>query len=256
MALAKVNLACGDTFVPGDGWINFDYSSSSPSVRKANLLRRLPLAADSAALVYSSHFLEHIPRSDVSAFLHECRRVLTPGGVLRLVVPDLENLCRAYLAHRERNEHSKAKFVVLELIDQCVRRESGGELGRYYHAVRRPPTEDAAMIDYVRERTGEDLLARSRASLPASGGGGEIPLAKARPASRATLGTCRAHPPAACFPVAECQLGGRGRTASLAVGFRAVALGFGRRRFRGDQAVRAAYQPLCRIPVHAARCRQ
>lgn len=168
MKTTKINLACGDEFVSGDGWINFDWRPLSCEVQHADLLKRLPLADDSAALVYCSHFLEHLAHSDVSVFLRECHRVLAPAGVLRLVVPDLENLCRTYLTHRELSEHDKANFVVLEMVDQCVRRESGGELRRYYQALREASTEEAAMIDYVRERTGEDLLAKSRARSPSS----------------------------------------------------------------------------------------
>lgn len=165
MDLVKVNLACGGTYMRDDGWINLDYESSSAFVRQADLLKRLPLAEGSAALVYSSHFVEHIPRSEVPAFFNECRRVLAPRGVLRLVLPDLENLCRTYLEHRERSEHSKANFVVLEMIDQCVRRYPGGELGRFYEALRGASTVDAEMIDYVRERTGESLLRPTRPRL-------------------------------------------------------------------------------------------
>jgi SAM-dependent methyltransferase len=153
----KVNLACGDTYMAGDGWINFDYVASSATVRKADLLGRLPLSEDSAALVYSSHFIEHIPRSDVPAFLRECLRVLRPGGVLRLVLPDLEEMARTYLAHRDAGEHERADFLVLEMIDQCVRREPGGELGQLYRRLRAGSAQASEMIAFVRERTGEDL---------------------------------------------------------------------------------------------------
>ena len=154
----KVNLACGGVFVTDDGWINLDYGASIAAVQRADLLGRLPLPNDHVALVYSSHFLEHIPRDQVAGFLTECWRILAPGAVLRLVLPDLENLCRAYLTHRERGEHEKADFVVLEMIDQCVRHESGGELGRYYRALKSSPAEHAALMEFVRERTGENIL--------------------------------------------------------------------------------------------------
>lgn len=154
----KVNLACGGIFVTGDGWINFDYSPSGEAVHRADLLGRLPLPDAHAVLVYSSHFLEHIPRDCVASFLAECRRILAPGGVLRLVLPDLENLCRAYLAHRECGEHDKADFVVLEMIDQCVRRKSGGELGHYYRQLKSNPHSRADMIDFVKDRNGENIL--------------------------------------------------------------------------------------------------
>lgn len=154
----NVNLACGCVFVIDTAWLNLDYASSSPAVHRANLLGRLPLEDATADLVYSSHFLEHIPRDQVTSFLRECWRILKPGGVLRLVVPDLENLCRTYLHHRDQGEHDKADFVAIELLDQCVRRQSGGELGRYYRSLKADPDGNASSIAFVRDRTGEDLM--------------------------------------------------------------------------------------------------
>jgi hypothetical protein len=55
-----VNIACGDDYL--NNWLNFDFAPHSATVKQANLLSRLPLADNSADGVYSSHFLEHIPR--------------------------------------------------------------------------------------------------------------------------------------------------------------------------------------------------
>jgi SAM-dependent methyltransferase len=154
----KINLACGSVFVSDEDWVNLDYSPSSLAVQRANLLSRLPLPDDGAMLVYSSHFVEHIPRDQVLSFLVECRRVLAPGGVVRLVLPDLGNLCRAYLGYRDQGEHAKADFVVLEMIDQCVRSESGGWLGRFYRTLQSSSESESVMIEFVRERTGEQVL--------------------------------------------------------------------------------------------------
>ena len=101
----KINLACGNTQVVGNGWIKLDYTSSSPYFLEADLLGRLPFGDDSAALVCSSYFLEHILRSDVPAFFQECRRMLAPGGILRLVLPDLKEMARTYLACRDAGKH-------------------------------------------------------------------------------------------------------------------------------------------------------
>ena len=154
----NVNLACGGVYVTAPTWLNLDYASNSPAVQRANLLGRLPLADATADLVYSSHFLEHIPRDQVAPFLQECWRILKPGGVLRLVVPDLKNLCRTYLQHRDGGEHDQADFVVLELLDQCVRRQPGGELGRYYQNLKADPVGNTSSMVFVRDRTGEDLM--------------------------------------------------------------------------------------------------
>jgi len=156
MTIRKVNLACGGVYVADNGWVNLDYASFSRDVCQANLLGRLPLPDDSVELVYSSHFLEHIPRDMVTHFLGECLRILHPGGVLRLAVPDLENICRTYLGHRERGEHSQADFAVIELLDQCVRRDPGGELSRYFQALKLNPLVQSEQISFVKERIGQE----------------------------------------------------------------------------------------------------
>lgn len=157
MTRRMVNLACGAWYVESADWINLDFLPQGPSVQQANLLATLPIDSGSADVVYSSHFLEHIPRDRVAGFLDECLRILKPGGVLRLVLPDLENLCEEYLARRRAGEHDKADFVVIEMIDQCVRPVSGGELGRYYDSIFSEPAARSDTIEFVRYRTGESL---------------------------------------------------------------------------------------------------
>jgi predicted SAM-dependent methyltransferase len=163
-----VNLACGPVFIDCPDWLNLDFVAEL-GVKQANLLERLPLHDNVAQMLYSSHFLEHIQKPRVKSFLCECLRVLKPGGVLRLVLPDLENMARSYVQLRDSKEHEKANFLVLEMIDQCVRQQSGGELGNYYETMRlqakeivSPLNEVTSMIDFIRYRTGEDLAARNQ----------------------------------------------------------------------------------------------
>lgn len=157
--LKKVNLGCGNIYLTEDGWTNYDYSPSHSSVQRANLLGRLPVQDESAELVYSSHFLEHIPYDLVRGFLSECYRILAPGGILRLVLPDLEELCQSYLLHRKNNEHDLANVILLEMIDQCVRRQSGGQLGHLYSRLGALGSQNKKIIESIRYRTGEDILA-------------------------------------------------------------------------------------------------
>ena len=91
-----------------------------------NLARGIPYSDQSFDVVYHSHVLEHIDREAAPAFLAECFRVLKPGGVIRIVVPDLEVLARRYLAAVERlpnhggfDAHTAA---IDEIFDQMVRR--------------------------------------------------------------------------------------------------------------------------------------
>ena len=54
----------------------------------------------SASLIYASHVLEHFGRHAFRAPLLEWHRVLRPGGVLRLAVPDFAAAAELYVAGR------------------------------------------------------------------------------------------------------------------------------------------------------------
>ena len=68
------------------------------AVVHADVRKGLPYADASAEYVYSSHMIEHLARWQALDLVRECRRVLRPGGVLRLATPDLEAWVREYLA--------------------------------------------------------------------------------------------------------------------------------------------------------------
>jgi len=144
-----VNIACGNVYV--DSWTNFDYFPVAPSIVKVNLLKGIPCSEGCVDVAYSSHFLEHIPRHRVEFFLSECFRILKPNGVLRLVLPDFEEMAKSYIAYRESKSHQEADFLMLEIFDQMVRTTPGGELGCYYAQLKE---RDPKMISFVRERTG------------------------------------------------------------------------------------------------------
>lgn len=120
----RVNVGCGAS--PTEGWTNFDNSLTvrlaaipvarwllrpssfralaiSGAVRFANA-DRLPLEDASVEVVYSSHMIEHLDRGEARAFLAECRRVLLPGGILRLAVPDLRLIVDGYLTVGDADE--------------------------------------------------------------------------------------------------------------------------------------------------------
>lgn len=57
----------------------------------------LPLPDGSADAVYASHVLEHLARTDASRALANTFRLLKPGGVFRMIVPDLEWRAKRYV---------------------------------------------------------------------------------------------------------------------------------------------------------------
>ncbi len=130
-----LNLGCGHHFHPL--WTNVDMTSTGEGVVAHNILNRLPFPDASFQCVYHSHVLEHLPKTIVQNFLQECYRVLAPSGILRVVVPDLEELARAYLRTLEQAlnkapiRSADYEWLMLEFLDQHVRSSSGGEMSNY-----------------------------------------------------------------------------------------------------------------------------
>jgi predicted SAM-dependent methyltransferase len=177
-----VNLGCGLRF--DRDWINFDMFPADEGVRKANFLRGIPLASGSADVVYHSHVLEHLELDAARDFLKECLRVLRPGGIIRVVVPDLEQIVREYLRTldgRRSGSRSPAdhQWMCIELLDQMCRTRPGGEfaaivernLGNDAFVAQRLGMEGPEMIRAVRARRGNSrmvqLMRLLRRALPA-----------------------------------------------------------------------------------------
>lgn len=97
----KMNLGSGAAIKPG--WINVDLNKAADLA--LDLRRPLPFDSKCCSVLYTEHFLEHLeyPR-EAHQFLQECLRILEPGGVISVGVPDTEwymlDYCRAQNATR------------------------------------------------------------------------------------------------------------------------------------------------------------
>ncbi len=63
-----------------------------------------PIASDTVDAVWSSHNLEHIHRHEVPTALAEFIRVLKPGGLLLLTLPDLQQVAELVAADHLEDE--------------------------------------------------------------------------------------------------------------------------------------------------------
>ena len=147
-----LNLGCGSRF--HRDWINIDFYSLDESILPYNLLQGIPFEDNCIDVVYHSHLLEHFTRKDSFVFLLECNRVLKPGGIIRTVVPDLELIAKEYLEKLnmalKNDTHAQMDYewIILELLDQIVRVEPGGEMLNYLKQ------KDLTNKDYIVKRIG------------------------------------------------------------------------------------------------------
>ncbi len=92
----KIHLGCGTKHLPG--WFHVD-ALAYDHVDHVGRVEDLSFIPDnSAQLIYACHVLEHFGRNTYKAALAEWFRVLMPGGVLRLAVPDFNAAARLYLS--------------------------------------------------------------------------------------------------------------------------------------------------------------
>lgn len=116
--MINLNLGCGA--VRPKNWINTD-SSLNASVQKIpligkkvsklfnnveyddsnfiymNLNKKWKFKDNTVDIVYASHLFEHLTLQSADLFLKEAYRTLKPGGILRIVVPDLYQISTKYL---------------------------------------------------------------------------------------------------------------------------------------------------------------
>jgi len=153
-----LNLGCGKTYSTEEVWTNIDFIGTGKEVIVHNLLNGIPYEDNTFDLAYSSHVLEHFTKDDGELFVAECFRVLKPGGVLRIVVPDLEAIVRNYirlldeLIEDPTDQVAKSNYmwILLEMYDQTVRTFGGGNMGKYLFK------KEIINEDFVIKRLGEE----------------------------------------------------------------------------------------------------
>lgn len=107
-----------------------------PGVDRIDLLAGLPFEDASTPWIQAFHVLEHLDLHEGRRFLAECRRVLAPGGRLRISTPDFAGHLRAYLECLENlrrdpgspRARTDLEFTRLLVLDQRLRRRSGGRM--------------------------------------------------------------------------------------------------------------------------------
>ncbi len=138
--MQRVNVGCGQS--PISGWRNFDNSLSlriskisflpkllralgileegqyhfiqfarSHEIEYGDAAKGLPIPDGSVDVLYSSHMLEHLDRTEADIFLEEAYRILRVGGIIRFAVPDLKKHVEQYIKSGEADAFLEATLL-------------------------------------------------------------------------------------------------------------------------------------------------
>lgn len=92
----KLHLGCGNRYIPG--FVHIDVLEL-PHIDHCCDVSDLGFITDnSVKLIYGCHVIEHFNIKKASDVLKEWYRILTPGGIIRLSVPDFKTCAELYLA--------------------------------------------------------------------------------------------------------------------------------------------------------------
>ena len=78
-----------------EGWLNTDIETI-PGVMWMDATRQFPFADETFHYIYSEHMIEHVPYDRGTYMLRECYRVMRPGGVIRVITPNLSAILGLY----------------------------------------------------------------------------------------------------------------------------------------------------------------
>jgi predicted SAM-dependent methyltransferase len=111
----QYHLGCGSIFL--DGFLNIDgdlkrffgnvvddvpllvEGRPMAAILQYDLRHGIPAAPDSLSVIYHSHFFEHLSDLEGMAFLADCNKCLSPGGLMRFALPDFGLWCENYVSN-------------------------------------------------------------------------------------------------------------------------------------------------------------
>jgi len=92
--VAKLQLGASGNDLPG--WLNSDLAPPSHEYVRLDASEPFPLPDGAFDYVFSEQMIEHLGWEAGRQMLAECRRVLKPGGTLRIATPDLARIISLY----------------------------------------------------------------------------------------------------------------------------------------------------------------
>ena len=108
----KLHIGAGWNLLPG--WLNTDLEPTSPGLVYLDATQPFPLPDASFTHVFSEHMIEHVSFDGGMAMLKECRRILRPGGRIRIATPNLTKLIEMFASQKSDVQQRYLDFAGAE----------------------------------------------------------------------------------------------------------------------------------------------
>jgi predicted SAM-dependent methyltransferase len=147
-----LNVGSGPNAIQTGDWYNIDGFYPSADLN-CDAARKLPFPDNRFEGIFAEHIFEHFTPSQARTFLGHCRRILKPGGIIRLIVPDGELYIKNYFDDRDcMLKHRSGRFRTrMEVINEVFRRGYEHQYTYDYETLALYLTE-AGFVDVRREK--------------------------------------------------------------------------------------------------------
>jgi len=115
--MIKLHLGCGWRNF-GPDWVHID--GGDYAHLQHNDITNLPYDDNLVDVIYASHVIEYFDRTEIKSILQEWYRVLRPGGVLRVAVPDFLKLSWVYQDTKNLDNILGPLFGKMPMGDQTI----------------------------------------------------------------------------------------------------------------------------------------
>jgi len=108
-AVRRLHIGAGNNLL--SGWLNTDTILSEPGLVYMDATARFPFDDAVFDYVFSEHMIEHIDYREGLSMLQECRRVMTPGGRIRIATPCADRLVELYRPVKTPLQESFIRYI-------------------------------------------------------------------------------------------------------------------------------------------------
>ena len=162
----KLQIGCGKN--PLEGWLNADLNPRSPAVIYLNATAPFPFSDASFDFIFTEHMIEHIPFAAGQQMLRECRRILKPGGKIRVSTPNLKNVATLVQEPRTPEKENYVRTVTEKYIPENKNLLPGFVLNNFYWDFGHYFVYDPETLPFALASAGFDGVEAGRTGVSAS----------------------------------------------------------------------------------------
>jgi predicted SAM-dependent methyltransferase len=150
--IKKLQIGAGPTIL--SGWLSTDINPDHPKAVYLDATKVFPFEDNTFNYIFCEHMIEHVPYNSGLSMLKECRRVLKPGGIMRITTPDLEVLIGLYLQNGNPLNERYIEWITDTFLSDISVYKASFVINNAFHAWGHKFLYDGDLLAMTMQKTG------------------------------------------------------------------------------------------------------